>query len=112
MVARLKTGLQESHESEVPLYPGYISGYERGLREPPLVVLLQHARLAAVPLENLVDDNLDLPGYYLRYMLGATRRYQVRMRFQVQRQNSMNRSYRTRDSWCYWNAFNSRQAPA
>ncbi|HWW75855.1 MAG TPA: helix-turn-helix transcriptional regulator [Pyrinomonadaceae bacterium] len=69
MVARLKAKLHESHESEVPLYPGHISGYERGIREPPLVVLLQYARLASVPLENLVDDSLDLPGYYLRYRI-------------------------------------------
>ena len=49
MVARLKAKLRETHEPEVPLYPGHISGYERGIREPPLVVLLQYARLPACP---------------------------------------------------------------
>ncbi|HWS88240.1 MAG TPA: helix-turn-helix transcriptional regulator [Pyrinomonadaceae bacterium] len=38
-----------------------ISDYERGEREPPLPILLRYARLAAVPTEVLIDDDLDLP---------------------------------------------------
>jgi transcriptional regulator with XRE-family HTH domain len=38
-----------------------ISRYETGDREPPLVILLQYARLAGVNMEVLVDDELDLP---------------------------------------------------
>jgi transcriptional regulator with XRE-family HTH domain len=38
-----------------------ISAYELGLREPPLTVLLEYARLANVYLDALADDNLDLP---------------------------------------------------
>ncbi|MDX6696213.1 MAG: Helix-turn-helix domain [Blastocatellia bacterium] len=38
-----------------------ISDYERGTREPPLPILLQYARAVRVPLEALVDDQLDLP---------------------------------------------------
>ena len=38
-----------------------ISDYETGKSEPPLVVLLQYARLAGVCLDVLVDDDLDLP---------------------------------------------------
>jgi transcriptional regulator with XRE-family HTH domain len=38
-----------------------ISKYELGLREPPLMILLQYARIAGVCLEVLADDNLDLP---------------------------------------------------
>ena len=38
-----------------------ISGYERGLREPSLEVVLLYARLAGLPMEMLVDDELDLP---------------------------------------------------
>lgn len=38
-----------------------ISGYELGTREPPLLVLLEYARIANVHLEVLADDNLDLP---------------------------------------------------
>jgi transcriptional regulator with XRE-family HTH domain len=38
-----------------------ISGYERGVREPPLLVLLEYARVAGICMDVLVDDNLDLP---------------------------------------------------
>jgi transcriptional regulator with XRE-family HTH domain len=38
-----------------------ISGYERGVREPSLLVLLEYARVAGVYMDVLVDDNLDLP---------------------------------------------------
>jgi transcriptional regulator with XRE-family HTH domain len=38
-----------------------ISGYERGLREPSLEIVLKYARLAGVQMEVLVDDELDLP---------------------------------------------------
>lgn len=46
---------------DTPLYPASISQYEQGKREPPLLVLLAYARAAAVPMEMLVDDDLDLP---------------------------------------------------
>ena len=38
-----------------------ISAYERGVREPPLILLLQYARAANVSVEALIDDGLDLP---------------------------------------------------
>jgi len=38
-----------------------ISNYELGKREPTLMILLQYARVAGVPMEVLVDDDLDLP---------------------------------------------------
>jgi transcriptional regulator with XRE-family HTH domain len=38
-----------------------ISDYERGEREPPLPILLRYARVAGVPTEVLIDDELDLP---------------------------------------------------
>lgn len=38
-----------------------ISRYELGKREPPLMVLLEYARLANVWVDVLIDDNLDLP---------------------------------------------------
>ena len=43
------------------LFQGNISQYELGRREPPLTVLLAYARLAEISVENLIDDNLDLP---------------------------------------------------
>jgi transcriptional regulator with XRE-family HTH domain len=38
-----------------------ISKYELGRNEPPLTTLLRYARLAGVHLEDVVDDDLDLP---------------------------------------------------
>jgi transcriptional regulator with XRE-family HTH domain len=38
-----------------------VSLFERGLREPPLQVLLEYSRAANVYLEVLADDELDLP---------------------------------------------------
>ncbi len=38
-----------------------VSRYELGLREPPLTVLLQYARLAKVIVDVLIDDEFNLP---------------------------------------------------
>ena len=38
-----------------------ISKYELGRNEPPLLILLQYARVAGVHMEDIVNDNLDLP---------------------------------------------------
>lgn len=46
---------------QIPLYPASIYGYEKGRREPPLLVLLKYAQLANVYVEVLIDDELDLP---------------------------------------------------
>lgn len=37
-----------------------VSGYELGTNEPNLLVLLRYARLAKVPVDNLIDDKLDI----------------------------------------------------
>jgi len=39
----------------------YISGFERGKREPPLPVLLRIAEMAGVYVDVLIDDDLDVP---------------------------------------------------
>jgi transcriptional regulator with XRE-family HTH domain len=39
----------------------YISAYERGVREPPLLVLLKYAQAAGVYVDVLIDDSVDLP---------------------------------------------------
>jgi transcriptional regulator with XRE-family HTH domain len=56
MVVKLK-----NQKAGLRIYPGNISRFEQGLREPPLLVLLTYARLARVTMEVLVDDDLDLP---------------------------------------------------
>src|SRR5438132_6575632 len=38
-----------------------ISKYELDKNEPPLEILLRYARLAGVHMEDIVDDELDLP---------------------------------------------------
>jgi transcriptional regulator with XRE-family HTH domain len=38
-----------------------ISEYETGIREPPLMTVLEYARVAGVHMEALVDDDLTLP---------------------------------------------------
>jgi transcriptional regulator with XRE-family HTH domain len=39
----------------------YISGFERGEREPPLTVLLRYSEVSKIWLNALVDDEVDLP---------------------------------------------------
>jgi len=38
-----------------------VSNFELGTREPDLIVVLRYARLAGVPMEAIVDDQLMLP---------------------------------------------------
>ena len=45
----------------LPLHRASITEYEKGRREPPLLILFQYARAANIFLEVLVDDSLDLP---------------------------------------------------
>ncbi len=56
MVMRLKR-----ERVDLTVYPGNISRFEQALREPPLLVLLAYARVARVTIDELVDDNLELP---------------------------------------------------
>jgi len=41
--------------------PGHISEFERGLREPTLLVLLRYARIGGVSVDALIDDEMDFP---------------------------------------------------
>lgn len=43
------------------MHYGRISEYEQDKREPNLITLLAYARAASVHLEDIVDDNFDLP---------------------------------------------------
>jgi transcriptional regulator with XRE-family HTH domain len=55
MLARLALSDQKG------LFRSSISGYERGDREPTLLILLAYARVANVYVEALIDDEVDLP---------------------------------------------------
>jgi len=46
--------------AEMIHYPN-ISKYELDKNEPPLMILLAYAKLAQVHLEEIVDDEIDLP---------------------------------------------------
>lgn len=63
---RLALGLSQGEllkrlKAEDKLDNARISGFESGLREPTLEILLRYARLAGINMEALVDDELDLP---------------------------------------------------
>ena len=58
-----------------------ISDYELGKREPPLPILLRYARVAGVPMEVLVDDELDLP----EKLPGSTNHEEIRRKFAPRR---------------------------
>jgi transcriptional regulator with XRE-family HTH domain len=67
-LARIRAGLGASQNemlrmlgSPEKLLQSSISGYERGVREPPPLILLAYARAANVYVEVLLDDELDLP---------------------------------------------------
>jgi transcriptional regulator with XRE-family HTH domain len=53
--------IERLNYSDSPLYPSYISGFETGEREPPLLVVLAYARCVGISTDVLIDDNLDLP---------------------------------------------------
>ena len=46
---------------EESIYYTRISDYERGTRVPPLPLVLEYARVAGIHMEDIVDDELDLP---------------------------------------------------
>jgi len=63
---RLKLGLTQTqifellNDKKTRLYVGHISLFENGQRVPSLLVLLKYARLAKLPMEVLVDDEIEL----------------------------------------------------
>jgi transcriptional regulator with XRE-family HTH domain len=56
MVERLRPFSRRS-----PIYPGHISEFESGKREPSLLVLLAYAKVAGVSTDVLIDDEQALP---------------------------------------------------
>ena len=56
-----QTQMLKRLEHEATMHYGRISEYEGGKREPTLMTILQYARVAGLHMEDLVDDELDLP---------------------------------------------------
>lgn len=56
-----QTDLLKQLGREESMHYGRISEYEGGKREPTLMTLLQYARVAGVHVEDIIDDELDLP---------------------------------------------------
>jgi len=56
-----QTQMLKRLEHEKTMHYGRISEYESGKREPTLMTILQYARVAGVHIEDVVDDELDLP---------------------------------------------------
>ena len=54
--------------------PGHISEFERGLREPTLLVLLRYARIGGVSVDALIDDEVELPAASARKAKKKTKR--------------------------------------
>src|SRR6266404_2401207 len=52
----------KTKKTHLTVYPGNISRFEQGQREPPLNILLAYAKAARVNIDVLVDDDLELPG--------------------------------------------------
>jgi transcriptional regulator with XRE-family HTH domain len=85
---RLSLGLSQTEllrrlDAEHLIAYSQISGYETGQREPSLLVLLRYARLAGVPTEVLIDDELDLPDS----LPGPVNHEEIRRRFAPQRKS-------------------------
>ena len=69
-------------EDEIPYTR--ISDYELDKSEPTLMILLRYARLAGVPTEVLIDDDLDLPDK----LPGPTDHAELRRKFSPRRRKS------------------------
>jgi transcriptional regulator with XRE-family HTH domain len=78
--AALGLSLSEMHRhlnAEDLIASSQISGYETGTREPSLLILLRYARLARVPTEVLIDDDLNLP----EKLPGTTNHEEIKCKF-------------------------------
>lgn len=62
LVIRQRLGVNQTEMAKLLKCEGKrLSELESGRREANLLLLLNYARLAKVPVENLIDDDLDLP---------------------------------------------------
>lgn len=52
--------LEKELKGRSKIHFGYITRYESGSRVPSLLVLLAFSRIAKIPLEYLIDDEIEL----------------------------------------------------
>lgn len=86
---RLSLGLSQTEllrhlDAENLIAYSQISGYETGQREPSLLILLRYARLARLPTEVLIDDDLELPDK----LPGPTNHEEIKRKFAPRRRKS------------------------
>jgi DNA-binding XRE family transcriptional regulator len=61
---RKRLGMSQTQMSkalDLKVHYAAISQFEAGTREPSMLIVLRYARLARIPMEAIVDDNLKLP---------------------------------------------------
>lgn len=58
---QLFSALDKELKGRAKLHFGYLTRYESSSRVPSLLVLLAYSKVAGVPMEILVDDEVDLP---------------------------------------------------
>jgi transcriptional regulator with XRE-family HTH domain len=67
--------LKRTHpDQDKSLRGSIISEFERGVREPSLLETLAYARVAGAPVEQLTDDEFDLPNAIMQHLSTGTRR--------------------------------------
>jgi len=64
LLLRQRLGMSQSEIAEalkLEVHYSAVSNYEKGSREPDLLIILRYARLARISVESLIDDKIDLP---------------------------------------------------
>jgi transcriptional regulator with XRE-family HTH domain len=64
LAIRKRLGMSQTEMAralELTVHYSAVSNFELGTREPDLLIVLRYARLAGVPMETIVDDQLEIP---------------------------------------------------
>lgn len=61
MVKEIEKELAKKDIKDIKLFPGHISEFEKGVREPSLPILLAYSIISEFSLESLIDDQVDIP---------------------------------------------------
>jgi transcriptional regulator with XRE-family HTH domain len=66
LAKQIVADIKSHSERRIRIKPSYIAKFERGKREPDLVILLGYSRLAKVPIEAFIDDAVSTEAFYER----------------------------------------------